>query len=369
MTTRTTTAESEAFLAAVGEQLSDLPEEERTDLLEDLAQHLADITADRAEEGTSLVGLLGEPEQYAAELRAAADLPPRTAPVVTRESFVARLGRSGPVRLSQKLWRKPYVRPVREFVPQLRPAWWVLRGYLVIALPALASPNSTDDFPVPAAGGSNFLGFLFVMGAIFASVWLGMHPGGNWRRRALIAGNALLVLFALGLVSEVDYRMSGGPGFVSPSGGPLYRLSSPSGPVTNIHPYAADGTPLEGVLLYDQDGRPLRTETQLWWADGCERKPSFPTAADGVGVEHSYPKKYVVTGANGALSCDPDGFTPQFPIPIFPSPAAGAGGTAAASPDQAAQQLKDAQQCPPNCPAPEGAQPPEAVPPPAVPAP
>ena len=51
MTTTTTTAESEAFLAAVKEQLSDLPEEERTDLLEDLAQHLADISADRAEDG------------------------------------------------------------------------------------------------------------------------------------------------------------------------------------------------------------------------------------------------------------------------------------------------------------------------------
>jgi hypothetical protein len=321
MTTTTTTAESEAFLAAVREQLSDLPEEERTDLLEDLAQHLADITADRADDGPPLTTLLGEPEQYAAELRAAADLPPRTAPVVTKESFTARLGRSGPVRLSQRLWRNPYVRPVREFVPQLRPAWWVLRGYLVGALPAIAAPNSTDDFPIPAVGGSNFLGFLFVLGAIVASVWLGKHPGGRWRRRAVIAGNALLVMFALGLVSEVDHRMTGGPQFASSTGVPseVPRLSSPHGPVTNIYPYASDGTPLKDVLLYDQDGRPLRSEIQHWWADRCQRAVSYPQAADGVGVEHSYPKSYLLTGSNGSLACNADGYTPQVPIPTFPA--------------------------------------------------
>ncbi|HEX2149719.1 MAG TPA: hypothetical protein VHI31_06070 [Actinomycetota bacterium] len=322
MTTSTTTTESEAFLAAVKEQLSDLPEEERTDLLEDLAQHLADITADRAEDGPPLTTLLGEPEHYAAELRAAADLPPRTAPVVTKESFVARLGRSWPVRVSQKLWRKPYVTPVREFVPQLRPAWWVLRGYLIIALPALAAPNSSDDFPVPAVGGSNFLGFLFVVGAIVASVWLGRHPGPKWRRRLTIAGNAFLVIFALGLISEMDYRMSGSPQFATSSGAAQYQLSSRHGPVTNIFPYSADGTPLDNVLLYDQDGRPLRTEMQLWWPDRCERAVAVPRAADGVGVEFSYPKDYVVTGNNGDLACKAEGYAPQVPLPTFgPNPA------------------------------------------------
>lgn len=339
MTTTTTTAESEAFLAAVKEQLSDLPEEERTDLIEDLAQHLADITADRPEDGPSLTALLGEPEQYAAELRAAADLPPRTVPVVTKESFVARMGRSAPARLSQRLWRMPYAMKVREFVPQLRPAWWVLRGYLVIALPALANPNETDDFPIPAIGGSNFLGLVFVAGSIVASVWLGRHPGGKWRRRLVIAGNVLLVMFALGTMSEVDHRISPGTQFVEAYGGPAYRLSSPNGPVTNIYPYSADGTPLTGVLLYDQDGRPLRTEMQRWWADGCERAVSFPRAADGVGVEFSYPKSYVLTGANGTMACNLEGYNPKVAIPAFPNATPAPAGTEqpAAAPTDAAQ--------------------------------
>jgi hypothetical protein len=141
-------------------------------------------------------------------------------------------------------------------------------------------------------------------------------------------------MFALGVVSSVDYRMTGEPQFVSSSGVPsqVYQLSSPSGPVTNIYPYASDGTTLKGVLLYDQDGRPLRTEMQLWWADRCERAVSYPRAADGVGVEHSYPKTYLLTGANGALSCNTDGYTPQVPIPTFPATAEDPSGTAPPAP-------------------------------------
>jgi hypothetical protein len=135
-------------------------------------------------------------------------------------------------------------------------------------------------------------------------------------------------------LSEVDHRMTGGPQFVSSSGtpSPLYNLSSPHGPVTNIYPYASDGTPLKDVLLYDQDGRPLRSEIQHWWADRCQRAVSYPQAADGVGVEHSYPKSYLLTGANGSLACNADGYTPQAQIPTFPAPPGNV------SPTQAGQQ-------------------------------
>ncbi|HEX2052316.1 MAG TPA: hypothetical protein VHJ78_01140, partial [Actinomycetota bacterium] len=64
MTTSTTTPEAEAYLAAVREQLDDLPDEERTDLLEDLAGHLADVSANRGPDGPPLEGLLGAPAQY-----------------------------------------------------------------------------------------------------------------------------------------------------------------------------------------------------------------------------------------------------------------------------------------------------------------
>ncbi|HEX2178063.1 MAG TPA: hypothetical protein VHL54_00880 [Actinomycetota bacterium] len=328
MTASTTTAESDAYLAAVRVELDDLPEEERTDLLEDLAQHLADMEAERAPDGPSLTTLLGPPDRYAAELRSAADLPPRTERKPTKETFGQRLGRTFPARISRRLWHHRATRHVREFVPELKPAWWVLRGYLLIAVPALWSPNGMDDFPVPTVGGSDFLGFWFTLAAIVGSVWLGRRPLGKRQRQLVLAGNALLVIFALTLMDGVDSRMSNQANFASLSGqSEPFRLVSPYGPVTNILPYAADGTPLDGVLLYDQDGRPLRTDAQLWWPDGCERVAAHPRAADGVGVEFSYPKDYVLTGSPPGRPCLQQPERPNVPIPAF-----GDGGSTAAEP-------------------------------------
>lgn len=315
MTTSTTTAESDAYLAAVRDELDDLPEEERTDLLEDLAQHLADISANRAAEGPSLVTLLGPPAQYAKELRSAADLPPRTVRPVTKESFTARLGRSGPARLAQRLWRQPLAVQVREFVPQLRPAWWVLRGYLLIAVPWWS--DSSDDFPIPSVGGSNFIGLIFTLLAIAASVAIGKRQWGKGRW-LVYAGNIILAIFALTLLDGAGRGMSDNSIVNVSSPFPESPLASKYGPVTNIFPYSADGTPLENVLLYDQDGRPLRTAMQLWWAYGCMRMLADPKAADGVDVEFSYPKNYVVVGVKPGQQCETTGSRPVVPVPVFP---------------------------------------------------
>lgn len=56
---------SEEYLRGVGSALRDLPWQQRQDLLAELRGHLADFPAD-----TDLVGRLGTPEQYAADLRA-----------------------------------------------------------------------------------------------------------------------------------------------------------------------------------------------------------------------------------------------------------------------------------------------------------
>ncbi|WP_324274690.1 hypothetical protein [Blastococcus brunescens] len=94
--------------------------------------------------------------------------------------------------------------------------------------------------------------------------------------------------------------------------------------MTDVLPYAADGTPLDGVLLYDQDGRPLKVGFQEWWADGCARVLEQPRAADGVPVPNSYPQVYEPSGsgADGALvpagTCDTDDARPEVPLPTFP---------------------------------------------------
>jgi hypothetical protein len=106
-----------------------------------------------------------------------------------------------------------------------------------------------------------------------------------------------------------------------------YPLMSRYGPVTDVLPYSADGTPLEGVLLFDQDGRPLQVGFQIWWEDGCPRVLDHPLAEDGVPVSFSFPQSYVLdpdwarafAGADNVPGCVPDPPRPEVPLPVFPT--------------------------------------------------
>ena len=64
----TTTAHVTEYAAAVRAALADVPEPDRTELLEDLEDHLGEIAVESTE---SLTARLGTPEAYAAELRSA----------------------------------------------------------------------------------------------------------------------------------------------------------------------------------------------------------------------------------------------------------------------------------------------------------
>ena len=66
----------ETYLHWVGYELRDLPWNMRRRLLKELAEHLSELPA-----GTDLVARLGSPEQYAAEMRAAAGLERRRGPI------------------------------------------------------------------------------------------------------------------------------------------------------------------------------------------------------------------------------------------------------------------------------------------------
>ena len=321
MTASTTTEERTRYLEAVREELDDLPEEERTDLLEDLGLHLAEVSAERGADDPPLTSLLGPPARYAAELRAAAGLPPRNAGARDQKSVIARLRGLAAVQFARKCLRHPTALHVRNFIPQLRPAWWVLRGWLVIAIPALAKPNSSDDFPVPTVAGSHLVGFAVTVLAITASVAVGQRP---WRkgRWLVYAGNLLCVALAVMLFANAESRLANRQPSAPPYAAPRPVLSSQHGPVTNIFPYSSDGAPLSDILLFDQDGRPLRTDTQLWWADRCQRLARHPRAADGVPVEFSYPKRYELTGATPGEVCRQEPYRPTVPLPAFgPSPA------------------------------------------------
>ena len=323
----TPTQQARDYLTAVERELDDLPAEERTALVEDLAMHLEALGAE--DDDRPIPVRLGPPAAYAADLRSAAGLPVRKA-----GSVPALRARLDAVRASVAVRRLgPAARAVRRLLGELRPAWWVLRGYLVVLVPCLQEWDGVSDFPVPAPLGSHLLGSVLVVAAVAGSVALGRRQLPR-PLRLLVVALGIAILFAAYVAwDRSDIRRGMDLGALTPpptqQATGKYPLLSRYGPVTDVLPYAADGTPLEGVLLYDQDGRPLRVGLQEWWSDTCARVVDQPLAADGVPVPHSYPQSYELDrvlepdalGIDGGplpmAACDAVVPRPDVPLPTF----------------------------------------------------
>lgn len=229
------------------------------ELLEDLDEHLAGVAADT---GESLQARLGPPSGYAQELRSAAGLAAPTPP---------RMGAAGQLEelrdAAERLGRHEAVQSVLAFLPELRPAWWVLRGWLAVV--TLGYLSGYHSLLVPFGV---LLGPPLIAAAMAASVRLGrraVRRADQDPRQRLVtlganAGLALVAVIALAAVqqqpspvyanSDPTSSSYGGGGYGG-SGGTLAR--SDGSPITNIYPYSSSGQPLTGVLLYDQDGRAL----------------------------------------------------------------------------------------------------------------
>src|SRR5256885_551952 len=132
MTSNDQAGDVATYAASVRAALSDLPSDQAEVLLEDLEDHLREIAA---EAGGPLAHRLGSPEQYAQELRAAYG----AAQAGSRRQEPA----LGDVRrVVTWVAKSAWYRELRAFLPQLRPAWWVLRGYLAaLVLTAAFSPG------------------------------------------------------------------------------------------------------------------------------------------------------------------------------------------------------------------------------------
>jgi hypothetical protein len=245
-----------------------------------------------AEAGGPLAERLGRPEAYAAELRASAGLPAPGASGRRRTGSWLRetWGAQQAGRIWQVASTHPAGRAVLEFLPELRPAWWVLRGYLAVqtacvALSFLDANLGGLSFPVPRPFGSRVLGLLAVAAAVAASVALGRR--GTSRRGLVALGNAGLGLFAVLMLLELGageaYDDQYHPGYVTAYTEPAPGLRADGKEISNIFPFDADGKPLQGVYLIDQDGDPVtatRQETPNW-RRGCRstgRATRSPTA-------------------------------------------------------------------------------------------
>jgi hypothetical protein len=228
-----------AYVRAVRDWLGDLPAEEVEDLTAGME---ADLAERAAESGEPLGALLGQPETYAAELRAAAGLPPRSAPVVPdavpHEPWTERMEREWGELVERQPW-----------LLELRPTWWLARGAVL-------------GWVVAAVLGTGRVLLLPLAGAAL-SMWLGLvlrrrEPLRTAGRLFLAGANllaALLLLPMLAFYTSGSGEASDGVAFDAP-GYPSAVVANGE-PVQNLYAYDAAGNRLDGVRLFDQGGRPL----------------------------------------------------------------------------------------------------------------
>jgi hypothetical protein len=265
------------YAASVRAALSDLPPDQAEVLLEDLEDHLREVTT---EAGGPLSERLGPPEQYAQELR--------TAYGATR----AGAARQDPLLRDVKLatrWvtTSAWYRQLRSFLPELRPAWWVFRAYLLVLVLTAIFSRGYNLHPIPNPFSSR--GVLEIIAsaiAIVLSIRLGRRnrPLAGGGRLLAIGANVMIALVAVAVLA----RMGTFPSFAmvesGGSGAQEQPLVMPNGVVTNIYPFSRDGKPLTDVLLYDQDGRPVTIGPKV-----ADVTTEYPIGADGQPITNAYP--------------------------------------------------------------------------------
>ncbi|MCO8277114.1 hypothetical protein M1L60_41725 [Actinoplanes sp. TRM 88003] len=246
------------YVERVRAALADLPEATRAELLEDLPEHLAEI---RAEDTVTLTDRLGTPEAYAAELRATAagfvggfpDPPKRRfEPLQAARADVMKVLGTADVKVGPVLGYPK----ASDFLRLLRPAWWVLRGYLAaMAVAYFLDAQSTVGL-LPRIGNSTLIALVLLAGCIVASIALGRRRFelNQWKRVALYGGTTVLIFFAIGGFFSADSDVRD-PGYndVGYSGG-----GNPYDYIQDVFVYDNQGRLVPGARLFDQDGQPIQ---------------------------------------------------------------------------------------------------------------
>ncbi len=247
----TTVPQIAEFAAAVRQALADLPAEEVEELTDGLEADLAEAFSE------DLARELPDPGAYADELRAAAGLPRLQQPKrrATIRAAVAEAVTVAESRASGFFDKNA----ATQFVASLRPAWWIVRGWVAFQVVAMwIGGLGVDLLPTSLTS----LAVMLVM--VAGSVFLGWKSWPTWLRVLIWFGNAFAVLMLLVSVSSVPtnrdidrtiMNFSYGAG----DSGEMAGVSLDGNEVTNIFAYGADGKPLSNVQLFDQDGNPLRT--------------------------------------------------------------------------------------------------------------
>ncbi|MFI6064812.1 HAAS signaling domain-containing protein [Micromonospora sp. NPDC051227] len=249
-----TVAEQEItdYVARVRAALADLPHGQRDELTEDLADHLTEVAAEA--EGT-LVERLGEPETYAAELRAAAGAAPGSGRNLDQRVASAMARVRGRLRTMDTRLGPPLgYATASDFLQLLRPGWWVLRGYLAAMLVTVISTGGSFGL-LPRFGGELLAGLIMLIGFVLASIWIGRRSGRltRWPRSAVQVASVVLVVFAFAALIQAEDRMRYGDYGIDPT-----SINGPYDQVQDVFVYDSEGRLVENARLFDQNGNPIR---------------------------------------------------------------------------------------------------------------
>jgi hypothetical protein len=273
------------YVEGVRQALAGLPATVRDELLEDLPEHLAEVLA---EGGGSLYERLGPPDAYAAELSASAGFVLGTPePAPGEQSRIAATAARHRARISRALHRADErVGPVlgypraSEFLTLLRPAWWVLRGYLAaMAVAFMLHDHSAPLGLLPRVGGDDFTAVFLLTLGILGSIWLGRRGplAARWPRRLFRFGTAFLVIFAVVGFFEVDSAAQRDRYYDQVS---YTDSGNPYSHIRDVFVYDGQGKLMVGVQLYVQNGQPIRLgEPSCWDTHGSEvpiANPGYP---------------------------------------------------------------------------------------------
>jgi hypothetical protein len=309
-------ADVASYATAVRRQLVGLSAEQVEDLTDGLEADLADALADplatprEAADGADLTARFGSPAAYAQELRAAAGLPDAGAPPKRRRmrnllTAPVRTGARTARDVLDRLRQRPWWPPVEEFLVTLTPAVWLVRGWLVaqvvsVVLRTLVPDGRSRIVWLP----TTFMDWLLLVGLCVVSVqWgRGHWQGSRWSRRARLAATVVAVVAALPVfVSNAAHDAQ----VVDAAGSEYQTVYTPTQPqdgvvvagmaVSNLFAYDAAGNPIDGVQIFDDRGRPVRTTSDEgrgeWSLPGVADRWSFVSAqdADGRNLWNVYP--------------------------------------------------------------------------------
>lgn len=262
-----------AYAAAVRKALADLGPEQVEELTDGLEANLTDALADDLRpHGADLVEEFGEPAAYAAELRTAAGVD--AVGGRPRRGLVAQVRalRAGTRGVLARARRRRWWPAVTEIVAALRPLLWVVRGWVAFqALSWAIGERSLTPGWWPTSPIAALLMLLCVVGSIqvgrgrwlrgrrlapavgvaTAAALLATYPLVHWVQGSQRAAVALQVAR-----SAVDNTPETVVELVpTPVDGVVVDGVS----ANNLFVYDANGHPLEGVQIYDDQGRPVRT--------------------------------------------------------------------------------------------------------------